>query len=102
MPPDTVPKTVSSGKPPRTGDTLGYARVSTHDQSLAAQEQRLTQAGAIRVFTDVISGKTFERPGLAQLVDRLLPNLKLSPVHGQPGLQSAGGHSNRSRRARRR
>ena len=77
MPPDTVPQTVSSEKPPRTGDTLGYARVSTHDQSLAAQEQRLTQAGAIRVFTDVISGKTFERPGLAQLVDYARPRDRL-------------------------
>ena len=29
----------------------------------------------------------------------LLPNLKLSAVHGEPGLQPAGGHSDRSRRA---
>ena len=77
MAPDSVPQTVSSGKPPRIGDTLGYARVSTHDQSLAAQEQRLTQAGAIRMFTDVISGKTFERPGLAQLVDYARPGERL-------------------------
>ena len=27
----------------------------------------------------------------------VLPNLKLSPVHGQPGIQSLGGHSDRSR-----
>ena len=32
----------------------------------------------------------------------LLPNLKLPPVHGEPGIQSSGGHSNRSRRTRRR
>ena len=73
----TVPKTVGSEKRTRTGDTLGYARVSTHDQSLAAQEQRLNEAGAIRVFTDVVSGKTFERPGLAQLVDYARPGDRL-------------------------
>ena len=32
----------------------------------------------------------------------LLPNLKLPPVHGEPGIQSPSGHSNRSRRTRRR
>ena len=41
----------------RPGDTLGYARVSTPDQCLAAQRIRLLEAGAIRVFTDVASGK---------------------------------------------
>ena len=53
----------------RKGDILGYARVSTADQDVAAQEDRLRQAGAIRVFSDVISGKQFERPGLSELID---------------------------------
>ena len=53
----------------RKGDILGYARVSTADQDVAAQEDRLHQAGAIRVFVDVISGKQFERPGLNELID---------------------------------
>ena len=44
---------------PRTGDILGYARVSTADQDLSGQKDRLLQHGAIRVFEDVISGKTF-------------------------------------------
>ena len=48
---------------------LGYARVSTANQDVATQEDRLRQIGAIRVFKDVISGKQFERPGLAQLID---------------------------------
>ena len=48
---------------------LGYARVSTADQDVIAQEDRLRQAGAIRVFKDVISGRQFERLGLAQLID---------------------------------
>src|SRR6185312_6294108 len=37
------------------GDVLGYARVSTADQDVAGQTMRLTQAGAIKVFTDVRS-----------------------------------------------
>ena len=52
----------------RKGGILGYARVSTADQDVAAQEDRLRQAGAIRVFVDVISGKQFERPGLSELI----------------------------------
>jgi DNA invertase Pin-like site-specific DNA recombinase len=51
------------------GDVLGYARVSTGDQDVAGQELRLRGAGAIRVFTDVRSGRAMERPGLAALLD---------------------------------
>jgi DNA invertase Pin-like site-specific DNA recombinase len=50
-------------------DILGYARVSTTDQDLDGQRHRLTDAGAIRIFDDVISGRTFERPGLTTLLD---------------------------------
>ena len=57
----------------RAGDTLGYARVSTNDQNLDAQRARLIAAGAIRVFTDIVSGKRFERPGLAELIDHARP-----------------------------
>ena len=39
------------------GGILGYARVSTGDQDVAGQTMRLENAGAIKVFTDVISGK---------------------------------------------
>ena len=46
------------------GDILGYARVSTHDQHPDAQRDRLMEAGALRVFTDIISGKRFDRPAL--------------------------------------
>jgi DNA invertase Pin-like site-specific DNA recombinase len=49
-------------------DILGYARVSTGDQDVAGQEMRLNKAGAIRTFTDVMSGKSMERPGLAELI----------------------------------
>lgn len=51
------------------GDMLGYARVSTGDQDVAAQAMRLKQAGAIKVFTDVRSGRTMDRPGLTALLD---------------------------------
>ena len=49
--------------------SLGYARVSTGDQDLAGQVMRLKAAGAARTFDDVISGKTFDRPGLKALLD---------------------------------
>ena len=59
------------------GDTLGYARVSTHDQNPDAQRDRLIEAGAIRVFTDIVSGKRFDRPALAKLIDHARPGDRL-------------------------
>jgi DNA invertase Pin-like site-specific DNA recombinase len=50
-------------------DILGYARVSTGDQDVARQTMRLIEAGAIHVFTDVMSGKSMDRPGLRELLD---------------------------------
>ena len=55
-----------SGK--RMTGILGYARVSTGDQDVAGQTMRLTQAGALRVFTDVRSGRNMDRPGLQELL----------------------------------
>ena len=49
-------------------DILGYARVSTSEQDLTSQYNRLQKAGAIRIFEDKISGKTFNRPGLNELI----------------------------------
>ena len=51
------------------GGILGYARVSTGDQDVAGQRMRLEEAGTIRVFTDVMSGKSMERPGLDELLE---------------------------------
>jgi DNA invertase Pin-like site-specific DNA recombinase len=59
---------------------LGYARVSTDDQDLAGQRKRLASAGAFRVFEDVISGKTFDRPGLTGLLDHIRPGDTLAVV----------------------
>lgn len=50
------------------GGILGYARVSTGDQDVAGQTMRLNQAGAIKVFSDIKSGKSMDRPGLADLL----------------------------------
>jgi DNA invertase Pin-like site-specific DNA recombinase len=50
------------------GDILRYARVSTGDQDVAGQTMRLEDAGAIGLFTDVMSGKSMERPGLVELL----------------------------------
>src|SRR2546423_6930213 len=43
---------------------IGYARVSTTDQTLDLQKDALEKAGCSHVFTDTISGATTERPGL--------------------------------------
>ena len=70
----TVPETTVLKTPPeRRGDILGYARVSTGEQNPDAQRDRLTEAGAIRVFTDVASGTRSDRPGLAELLDHARP-----------------------------
>ncbi|MCY4555656.1 MAG: recombinase family protein [Chloroflexi bacterium] len=79
MPVETVPESVDfgTGDTARAGDTLGYARVSTNDQNLEGQRVRLIEAGAIRVFVDVVSGKRFERPGLAEFIDHARPGDRL-------------------------
>lgn len=59
---------------------LGYARVSTGDQDVAGQTPRLEQAGAIRVFTDIKSGKSMDRPDLADLLAHARPGDTLAIV----------------------
>jgi len=51
----------------------GYARVSTRDQDLAAQDSELRAAGCAKVFKEKISGAKTDRPELAKLVRRLEP-----------------------------
>ena len=50
---------------------IGYARVSTFDQTLALQQDALATAKCERVFTDTISGAKNERPGLTEALDFL-------------------------------
>jgi DNA invertase Pin-like site-specific DNA recombinase len=71
-------RTVKRRTMTRTGDILGYARVSTADQDVSGQVTRLKDAGAIRVFEDVISGKQFKRPGLSTLLDQARPGDSLA------------------------
>jgi DNA invertase Pin-like site-specific DNA recombinase len=53
-----------------TGDLLttpmliGYARVSTHEQTLNLQRDALTKEGCTKIFTDTASGAKTERIGL--------------------------------------
>lgn len=46
----------------KTGDILGDARVSTSEQNTSPQSERLKDAGALRVFEGVISGKQSGQP----------------------------------------
>ena len=64
----------------RAGDILGYARVSKTDQNLSGQVTRLKDAGAIRVFEDVVSGKQFDRVGLSALIDYARPGDSLAVI----------------------
>jgi DNA invertase Pin-like site-specific DNA recombinase len=50
---------------------LGYARVSTDDQTLNLQLDALAKAGCERIFKDVISGAKDVRPGLDQALAAL-------------------------------
>ena len=55
------------------GDLIGYARISTADQSPNLQEDALTKAGCVRVFVDQASGVADQRLQLEKLLDHLRP-----------------------------
>jgi DNA invertase Pin-like site-specific DNA recombinase len=48
---------------------IGYARVSTHDQTLTLQKDALTKEGCDRIFTDTASGAKTERIGLEEALN---------------------------------
>jgi DNA invertase Pin-like site-specific DNA recombinase len=52
---------------------VGYARVSTPEQSLHLQTDALKKAGCARIFTEVVSGAKSARPGLSEALDYARP-----------------------------
>src|SRR5262245_58991786 len=64
--------------PPRLEGTImpmyGYARVSTRDQDLAAQDAELRGVGCAKVFKEKVSGAKTDRPELAKAIGRLEPS----------------------------
>lgn len=62
------------GRSSRTGRMMvGYARVSTEEQSLELQRQALATAGCHVVLEDQITGVARRRPGLDKVLARLNP-----------------------------
>lgn len=52
---------------------VGYARVSTEQQSLDLQKDALKQHGCEKIYVDVISGSKKDRPGLTEALEYLRP-----------------------------
>src|SRR5256886_5121906 len=48
---------------------IGYARVSTQDQTLNLQKDALEKLGCIKIFTDTASGTKTERNGLEEALE---------------------------------
>ncbi len=72
----TSDKEVRHIEPPK-GKRIGYARISTTDQTLALQLDALDQVGCTRIYKDRgVSGAKIQRPGL----DKALGSLKSGDV----------------------
>jgi DNA invertase Pin-like site-specific DNA recombinase len=52
---------------------IGYARISTGDQTLDLQKDALAAAGCEQLYTDVLSGSKSARPGLAEALKFIRP-----------------------------
>lgn len=50
---------------------IGYARISTYDQTLSPQKDALQKAGCEKIFTDRVSGTKAERKGLEEAFSHL-------------------------------
>jgi len=48
---------------------IGYARVSTQEQTLDLQKDALEKIGCIKIFSDVVSGAKAERTGLHEALE---------------------------------
>lgn len=66
-------KTVGYVAPEATGDLIGYARVSTWDQTTEPQLAALADAGCAKVFEETASGTRTDRPELARALEYLRP-----------------------------
>ncbi len=53
---------------------IGYARVSTQEQSIDLQKDALSKAGCEQIFTDTMSGAKAERPGLQEALSYMRPS----------------------------
>ena len=52
---------------------IGYARVSTQEQSIDLQRDALSKAGCEQIYTDTMSGAKAERPGLNEALTYMRP-----------------------------
>jgi DNA invertase Pin-like site-specific DNA recombinase len=50
---------------------IGYARVSTKEQSLNLQEDALQKEGCTKIYSEQISGAKSERPKLKEMIEQL-------------------------------
>lgn len=48
---------------------IGYSRISTNDQSLDSQIDKLKQYGCKKIYTDIMSGSKSERPQLNEMIE---------------------------------
>ena len=48
---------------------IGYARISTQEQTLNLQKDALEKIGCIKIFSDVVSGAKAERKGLQEALE---------------------------------
>ena len=67
--PKRNPWTRADGEIHRAGLKLGYARVSTLDQTLALQQDALKEAGCEKIYIEQMSGAIRERPALAEALE---------------------------------
>jgi Enterobacteriaceae phage serine recombinase len=52
---------------------MGYARVSTAEQTMDLQKDALRAAGCEEIYEDTLSGAAAERPGLTKALARMRP-----------------------------
>ena len=64
---------LNSLQPDPTCELIGYARVSTEDQSLELQTQALKKAGCLNIYEEKISGAKRNRPELDMAIKDLRP-----------------------------